>query len=55
MKGIFGKILIFKICRNIDNNMTVLYVWGVMYVWLIVSFVSLGKLGFCLCITGSNF
>ena len=46
--GYFGKILIFKICQNIDNNMTVLYVCGVVYVWLILSFVFLGKFGFCL-------
>ena len=35
--------------------MTVLYVCRVVYVWLIVSFVFLGKFGFCLGNTGSNF
>ena len=35
--------------------MTVLYVWGVVYVWLIVTSFFLGKLGFCLGNTGSNF
>ena len=35
--------------------MTVLYMCGVVYVWLIVSFVFLGKFCFCLGNTGSNF